>query len=47
MGGQRALAPGGVDQHLTRLRHHTIERPMYPYCPEMADRDLHAQVVVP
>ena len=42
-----ALTPGGVDQDLIRLGHHKIERPMFPFDPDMADPDLHAQVVVP
>ena len=42
-----ALTPGGVDQDLIRLGHHTIDRPMFPFDPDMADPDLHAQVVVP
>ena len=42
-----ALTPGGVDQDLIRLGHHKIERPMYPFDPDMDEPDLHAQVVVP
>ena len=42
-----ALTPGGVDQDLIRLGHHKIDRPMFPFDPDMADPDLHAQVVVP
>jgi len=42
-----ALTPGGVDQDLIRLGHHKIERPMFPFDPDMADPDLHAQVVLP
>ncbi|WP_313279433.1 M81 family metallopeptidase [Timonella senegalensis] len=32
-----ALTPGGVDQDLLRLGHHRIERPMFPFDPDMAD----------
>lgn len=32
-----ALTPGGVDQDLIRLGHHRIERPMFPFDPDMAD----------
>lgn len=32
-----ALTPGGVDQDLIRLGHSRIERPMFPFDPEMAD----------
>ena len=35
-----ALTPGGVDQDLLRLGHHRIERPMYPFDPDMPDPDL-------
>src|SRR5690625_1279474 len=35
-----ALTPGGVDQDLQRLGHHRIERPMFPFDPQMADPDL-------
>ena len=35
-----ALTPGGVDQDLLRLGHTGIERPMYPFDPDMADPDL-------
>jgi microcystin degradation protein MlrC len=35
-----ALTPGGVDQDLLRLGHHRIERPMFPFDPEMADPEL-------
>ena len=42
-----ALTPGGVDQDLIRLGHHKIDRPMFPFDSDMADPDLHAQVVVP
>ena len=42
-----ALTPGGVDQDLIRLGHHKIERPMFPFDPDMTEPDLCAQVVVP
>lgn len=38
------LTPGGVDQDIVRLGHHRIERPMYPFDPEMADPDLEVEV---
>lgn len=34
------LTPGGVDQDLVRLGHHRIDRPMYPFDPDMADPEL-------
>lgn len=42
-----ALTPGGVDQDLLRLGHERIERPMYPFDPDMADPDLDAVVLPP
>ena len=42
-----ALTPGGVDQDLIRLGHHKIERPMFPFDPDMTAPDLRAQVVEP
>ena len=42
-----ALTPGGVDQDLIRLGHHKIDRPMFPFDPDMDDPDLSAHVVVP
>ena len=42
-----ALTPGGVDQELTRLGHHRIRRPMFPFDPDMADPDLRARVIPP
>jgi microcystin degradation protein MlrC len=35
-----ALTPGGVNQDLLRLGHHRIERPMFPFDPDLADPDL-------
>jgi microcystin degradation protein MlrC len=35
-----ALTPGGVNQDLLRLGHHGIERPMFPFDPDMPDPDL-------
>jgi microcystin degradation protein MlrC len=35
-----ALTPGGVDQDLSRLGHQAIERPMFPFDPDMPDPDL-------
>ena len=40
-----ALTPGGVDQNLTRLGHHRIQRPLYPFDPEMPDPDLSARIM--
>ncbi|MCI3271629.1 M81 family metallopeptidase [Streptomyces cylindrosporus] len=42
-----ALTPGGVDQDLTRLGHHRIRRPMFPFDPDMPDPDLTARIVAP
>jgi microcystin degradation protein MlrC len=42
-----ALTPGGVDQELTRLGHHRIQRPMFPFDPDMADPDLSARIIPP
>ncbi|PPF77420.1 microcystin degradation protein MlrC [Subtercola sp. Z020] len=39
-----ALTPGGVDQHIVRLGHNRIERPMYPFDPGMPDPDLGARL---
>ncbi|NDL58531.1 M81 family metallopeptidase [Phytoactinopolyspora mesophila] len=35
-----ALTPGGVDQDLLRLGHAHIQRPMFPFDPDMPDPDL-------
>ncbi|MEI8412848.1 MULTISPECIES: M81 family metallopeptidase [unclassified Kribbella] len=35
-----ALTPGGVNQDLLRLGHHHIDRPMFPFDPEMATPTL-------
>jgi microcystin degradation protein MlrC len=40
-----ALTPGGVDQNLTRLGHHRIQRPMFPFDPGMPDPDLSARII--
>ena len=40
-----ALTPGGVDQDLVRLGHHRIQRPMFPFDPDMADPDLSARII--
>ena len=40
-----ALTPGGVDQELTRLGHHRIQRPMFPFDPDMAEPDLSARII--
>jgi microcystin degradation protein MlrC len=40
-----ALTPGGVDQHIARLGHQRLDRPIYPLDVDMADPDL-APVIV-
>ena len=40
-----ALTPGGVDQDLLRLNHQRINRPMFPFDPEMEEPDLSARFV--
>ncbi|WP_279581235.1 MlrC C-terminal domain-containing protein [Fodinicola feengrottensis] len=40
-----ALTPGGVDQDLLRLGHHRIDRPMFPFDPDMADPDLSPELL--
>ncbi|MFD8302187.1 M81 family metallopeptidase [Streptomyces sp. NPDC059690] len=42
-----ALTPGGVDQDLTRLGHHRVRRPLFPFDPDMPDPDLTARVIAP
>ncbi|MCF2707260.1 M81 family metallopeptidase [Arcanobacterium haemolyticum] len=42
-----ALTPGGVDQDLVRLGHHHINRPMYPFDPDMEITEFHEVVVKP
>ncbi|PAZ10563.1 microcystin degradation protein MlrC [Streptomyces sp. SA15] len=42
-----ALTPGGVDQQLTRLGHHRVRRPLFPFDPEMPEPDLMARIVPP
>jgi microcystin degradation protein MlrC len=42
-----ALTPGGVDQDLTRLGHRRIQRPMFPFDPDMAEPDLSARIIPP
>ncbi|WP_416969715.1 M81 family metallopeptidase [Streptomyces sp. 4F14] len=42
-----ALTPGGVDQDLSRLGHHRIERPMFPFDRAMPDPDLTARIISP
>jgi microcystin degradation protein MlrC len=42
-----ALTPGGVDQELTRLGHHRVRRPLFPFDPEMPAPDLTARIVPP
>ncbi|MGJ6979750.1 M81 family metallopeptidase [Aestuariimicrobium soli] len=40
-----ALTPGGVDQDLLRLGHHRIERPMFPFDPDMERPDLRSELL--
>jgi microcystin degradation protein MlrC len=40
-----ALTPGGVDQDLPRLGHHRIERPMFPFDPDMSTPNLTATLL--
>ena len=40
-----ALTPGGVDQDLVRLGHRRIQRPLFPFDPDMPDPDLSARIV--
>lgn len=40
-----ALTPGGVDQDLLRLEYERIQRPMFPFDPNMEDPDLSARLV--
>ena len=35
-----ALTPGGVDQDIVRLGHRNLERPIYPFDPNMATPNL-------
>ncbi|NUP45426.1 MAG: hypothetical protein HOY76_52470, partial [Streptomyces sp.] len=35
-----ALPPGRVDQNLPRLGHHHLERPLFPFDPDMPAPDL-------
>lgn len=40
-----ALTPGGVDQHLERLKYKRLQRPIFPLDKSMADPDLSARLV--
>lgn len=40
-----ALTPGGVNQDLLRLGHHHINRPMFPFDPEMAAPSLRPELL--
>jgi hypothetical protein len=42
-----ALTPGGVDQDLTRLGHHRVRRPLFPFDPQMPAPDLGARLIAP
>ncbi|MQY11980.1 hypothetical protein SRB5_21080 [Streptomyces sp. RB5] len=42
-----ALTPGGVDQGLPRLGHTRIDRPLFPFDPDMPDPDLSARIIPP
>ena len=41
-----ALTPGGVDQHLARLGHRALDRPIYPLDPDMSAPDLRPEVIL-
>jgi microcystin degradation protein MlrC len=41
-----ALTPGGVDQHIVRLGHRALERPVYPLDPAMPAPDLRPEVML-
>lgn len=40
-----ALTPGGVDQHIVRLGHRALDRPIYPLDPDMRAPSLAAEVL--
>jgi len=40
-----ALTPGGVDQDIVRLGHRRLDRPIYPFDPELAAPDLGAVIL--
>jgi microcystin degradation protein MlrC len=40
-----ALTPGGVDQDIEHLKYTRINRPMYPFDPQMKDPDLSARLL--
>ena len=40
-----ALTPGGVDQHIVRLGHRGLERPIYPLDPGMSAPDLTPELI--
>lgn len=40
-----ALTPGGVDQNLLRMGHKRIQRPMFPFDPDMAKPNLKARLI--
>ncbi|HYV23314.1 MAG TPA: M81 family metallopeptidase [Candidatus Bathyarchaeia archaeon] len=40
-----ALTPGGVDQDIVRLGHRHLERPIYPFDPNMAAPDLEPELL--
>lgn len=42
-----ALTPGGVDQHIVRLGHHRLDRPIYPLDPELTGPDLEPEIITP
>ncbi|MFI6345471.1 M81 family metallopeptidase [Streptomyces sp. NPDC050560] len=44
-GWRMALTPGGVDQDLTRLGHHRVRRPLFPFDPDMPEPDLSARLI--
>ena len=40
-----ALTPGRIDQHIVRLGHHGLDRPIYPLDPEMARPSIEPEVI--
>ncbi|MGH2500452.1 MAG: M81 family metallopeptidase [Candidatus Limnocylindria bacterium] len=42
-----ALTPGGVDQDIVRLGHRDLDRPVYPFDPDMPAPDLEPELIGP
>jgi microcystin degradation protein MlrC len=40
-----ALTPGGVDQDIVRLGHRNLDRPIYPFDPDMPPPDLEPELI--